>query len=338
MCTVTESPSSVSSSLTLLSLPVSVLAPIVIITCPPSLRTMLGCSGAVVGKTAAASAASAVRRLPRKKRPVVIHGCCSSTEPVTELLPDAIELPEQYPRPSKRSRTGARSSTSSYRRPGGKKSVRICEASNQVHVLDACSRGDDGDNLDGDCRDSDDDSTTAIARWYQPSDYAQFRAAAIKQLSAWMSSNHRSESENDDDDKGSAPPLPRGLEPLYHRAVLQSSKQRQMYASLIVWKHRVLVHRRQQQQQQQQQQAEQQHDAKDSEGAPSSASTRAAEYVAVEDAVRELSEPLTEPDRIRAYRMAAMTTTAATTMTATTMTATTTASVVVRGSCSVERR
>jgi hypothetical protein len=312
MCTVTESPS-VSSSLTLLSLPAAVVAaPIAVVTSSQSLRTMLGCSGAV-GRTAAAAAAfaaSTVRRLPRKKRPVAVHGCCGSAEPRPEPLPFSEEVPQQYPRTVKRSRTGAIPGRSHLPTPTGssaliqKKSVRICEASNQVHVLDA--------SQEGDC---DSDTTT---RWYQPTDYAQFRAAAIKQLSVWMSS-----SDSKNDDKGSAL-IPRGLEPLYHRAVLQSSKQRQMYASLIVWKHRVLVHRRQQQQQQQQQQqkqAEQHHDAKDSEGAPTS----------VEDAVRELSEPLTEPDRIRAYRMAAMTTTATTS-------AASTASVVVRGSCSVERR
>jgi hypothetical protein len=310
MCTVTESPS-VSSSLTLLSLPAAVVvAPIGVVMSSQSLRTMHGCSGAV-GRTAAAAAAFAASmgsRLPRKKRPVAVHGCCGSTEPGPEPLPFSEEVPQQHSRPSKRSRTSAILGRSHLPTPTGssaliqKKSVRICEASNQVHVLDA--------SQEGDC-----DNDT-ITRWYQPSDYAQFRAAAIKQLSAWMSS-----SDSKNDDKGSVP-IPRGLEPLYHRVVLQSSKQRQMYASLIVWKHRVLVHRRQQQQQKQHKEQE----GDDSQGAPTSASTRAAEYVAVEDAVRELSEPLTEPDRIRAYRMAAM------------KTAVTTASVLVRGSCSVDRR
>jgi hypothetical protein len=214
---------------------------------------------------------------------------------------------------------GSSAASSSQRR---KKTVRICEASNRVH---ACVV----DNANDDSNDDDDGTAAAAAaaaRWYQPSDYAQFRAAAVRQLSAWMSaaSSHSKGSSSSCDSSGSSSrssdssgssdssadasanptptPIPRGLEPLYHRAVLQSSKQRQMYSSLIVWKHRVLAHRHRHQR------SRQGHE-NDRAGACCSVLVSAEPGALpaapqVEVAIRELSEPLTEPDRVRAYRMA----------------------------------
>lgn len=318
MCTISESPSALSRIS-------QVVDPIVK---RPPLIMMLG------GASRSMGTGTATGRLPRKKRPVP-H--CASLEQLQVLLTGVGELQEDHchrhpldapppPRPLKRRRasnppdsavapaagaavvttaaaasashaadtTNGRDSCSSSTTTGRKKAVRICEASNRSHeppaaIVPARAQNEDGDGAaalgcHGDGEPSGDGDSAQ--RWYQPSDYARFREAAVQQLSAWMSSNSDSGGGNGGGPRRTA--IPRGLEPLYHRVVLKSTKQRQLYASLIVWKHRVLVHRRQ-------------------NGCGASDTTPAT--VMVEDVVRALSEPLTEPDRVRAYRMATPTAT-----------------------------
>jgi hypothetical protein len=105
--------------------------------------------------------------------------------------------------------------------------VRFCEFSNCVHVLDS-QRNDVGrDQEDNACnrRSNDHDHDDKDRRWYRPEDYAAFRDDAFQELCEWIevatatsSMRHRENGERSQP-LFPPPPIPQGLEPMYHRVV-----------------------------------------------------------------------------------------------------------------------